>query len=163
VRCRHASFFLALAEDTEPRLRGPEDVEWLERLETEHDNLRDALSWALEQEEADELGLRLAGALWLFWEAHGHYGEGGRWLEEALEKVGQASAAARAKALEGLGWAAYRQGDTDRAMRIAEEGLKLSDEGGLGGVVTADFLRISGGWQRCRATASGQENYSKNP
>lgn len=93
---------------------------------------------------AAELELRLAGALWPFWEAHGHYSEGGRWLEEALEKDGQASAAARAKALEGLGWSMYRQGDTDRAKAIAEEGLRLSDEGGLGGVVTADFLCMSG-------------------
>src|SRR5919112_2007506 len=143
VRRQHASFFLSLTEEPELRLRGAEDVEWLERLEAEHDNLRAALSWVLERGEA-ELGLRLAGALWPFWEAHGHYSEGRRWLEEALEKDGQASAAARAKALEGLGWSTYRQGDTDRAKAIAEEGLRLSDEGGLGGVVTADFLCMSG-------------------
>jgi non-specific serine/threonine protein kinase len=143
VQRRHASFFLALAEDAEPKLQGPEDVEWLERLEVEHDNLRAALSWTLERGEA-ELGLRLAGASWPFWEAHGHYSEGRRWLEEVLEKDGQASAAARAKALEGAGWSMYRLGDTDRAKEVAEEGLRLSDEGGLGGVVTADFLRMSG-------------------
>ena len=61
VRRRHASFFLALAEEAEPRLRGPEDMEWLERLEVEHDNLRAALSWALERGEA-ELGLRSGGS-----------------------------------------------------------------------------------------------------
>ena len=33
VRHRYAAFFLALAEGAEPRLRGPEDVEWLDRLE----------------------------------------------------------------------------------------------------------------------------------
>ena len=44
IRRRHASFFLALAEEAEPKLRGAEDTEWLERLETEHDNLRAALS-----------------------------------------------------------------------------------------------------------------------
>jgi predicted ATPase len=43
VQRQHASFFLALAEFAEPRLRGPEDIEWLERLETEHDNLRASL------------------------------------------------------------------------------------------------------------------------
>ena len=50
---RHADFFLALAEEAEPRLRGPEDMEWLERLETEHDNMRAALSWALERGEVE--------------------------------------------------------------------------------------------------------------
>jgi predicted ATPase len=48
VQHRHDTFFLALAEEAEPKLRGAEDTEWLERLEAEHDNLRMALSWALE-------------------------------------------------------------------------------------------------------------------
>jgi non-specific serine/threonine protein kinase len=44
ARHRHATYFLTLAEQAEPRLLGPEDREWLERLEREHDNLRAALS-----------------------------------------------------------------------------------------------------------------------
>ena len=143
VRRRHATFFLALAEEAEPRLRGPEDREWLERLETEHDNLRAALSWALEQREA-ELGLRLAGALWLFWEAHGHYGEGHRWLEQMLARGSQASASARAKALEGVGQLIFDSDERDEAVIAAREGLKLSDEAELGGTVRAKFLDILG-------------------
>jgi predicted ATPase len=125
IRRRHAGFFLALAEDAEPRLRGPEDMEWLERLEAEHDNLRAALSWALEPREP-QLGLRLAGALWMFWHAHGHYGEGRKWLEEALAKDDRTSVAARLKALEGVFWLTYDQQDLDRAEAAAQEGLELS-------------------------------------
>src|SRR5215216_5206437 len=121
VRRRHASFFLTLAEEAEPRLRGPEDMEWLERLEVEHDNMRAALSWAMEQEEADELGLRLAGALWLFWEGHGHYGEGHRWLEQVLARDSQVSAAARAKALEGVGWLIFESDERDEAVTADRE------------------------------------------
>jgi predicted ATPase len=44
IKRAHAEYFLALAEEAEPRLRGPEDVEWLERLEAEHDNIRAALA-----------------------------------------------------------------------------------------------------------------------
>jgi predicted ATPase/DNA-binding SARP family transcriptional activator/DNA-binding CsgD family transcriptional regulator len=144
VRRQHASFFLTLAEEAEPRLRGPEDMEWLERLEVEHDNMRAALSWATEQEEADELGLRLAGALWLFWEGHGHYAEGHRWLEQVLARDSQVSAAARAKALEGVGWLIFESNERDEAVTAAREGLKLSDEAGLGGAVRAKFLDILG-------------------
>jgi DNA-binding CsgD family transcriptional regulator/tetratricopeptide (TPR) repeat protein len=143
VQRRHASLFVALAEYAEPRLRGPEDVVWLEHLETEHDNMRAALSWSLERGEA-ELGLRLAGALWTLWEAHGHYSEGRRWLEKALEKGGRASAAARAKALEGFGWLVFRAGETNRAVVAAEEGLELSDDAGLGGADRAKFLGLLG-------------------
>jgi len=100
IRRLHAEYFLALAEEGESRLREPGEARWLERLDLEHDNMRAALSWTLESGEA-ELGLRLAGALWRFWWMRGHYGEGRRWLEEALAKDGPASAV-RAKALEAV-------------------------------------------------------------
>jgi tetratricopeptide (TPR) repeat protein len=129
-------------------LRGPEDMEWLERLEAEHDNLRTALSWAREQQETERI-LRLAGALWHFWEARGHYGEGKRWLEESLKREIRTSADARAKALEGLSWFTFRRGDTDRAKSIAEAGLRLSHEAELTGAWVAKFLRLLG-WMEDR-------------
>ena len=104
---RHAEYYLELAERAKPKLRGPRQVAWLELLETEHDNFRAVLSWALgrratEPDEHAELGVRLAAALWRFWEAHGHPGEGRRWLEAVLsESCGPP--VARAEALNGAG------------------------------------------------------------
>jgi predicted ATPase/DNA-binding SARP family transcriptional activator/DNA-binding CsgD family transcriptional regulator len=142
IRRLHAEYFLALAERGESKLRGEEEAKWLERLEAEHDNMRSALSWALGGADV-ELGLRLVGALWLFWDARGHYEEGRKWCEGALEK-GKRAVAPRAKVLAGLGYLVNRQGDLGRAEEAAEEGLKLSKEAGIKGVVVPDFLLILG-------------------
>jgi DNA-binding CsgD family transcriptional regulator len=69
--------------------------------------------------------LRVAGALGEFWFLRGHFGEGRRWLEDALAKAGPASTAARATALHRLSFLAFLQGDLDRAQETSEEGLKL--------------------------------------
>jgi predicted ATPase len=45
IKRAHAQYFLALAEEAHPELRGPGQLEWLERLEAEHDNMRAALSF----------------------------------------------------------------------------------------------------------------------
>ena len=127
IRHQHAEFFLALAEEAEPGLRGPQDREWLELLEAEHDNMRAALSWALEREEV-ELGLLLGGALGTFWNAHGHLGEGRRWLEAALGRGAQASVVARLRALKALYWVTLEQWDNDRAEAVAQEAMELSAE-----------------------------------
>jgi predicted ATPase/class 3 adenylate cyclase len=125
IRRAHAQYFLALAEEGEAQVRGPEAAKWLERLEAEHDNMRAALSWSLGQEEV-ELGLRLGGALWRFWWMRSHYSEGRRWLENALAIDGRGSPSARAMALAGIGEIASHQGDLDQAQEACEQGLELS-------------------------------------
>jgi len=122
---RHAEFFLALAEEAEPGVEGAQQAAWLERLEAEHDNLRTALSWSLERGEEAELGLRVGEALGQFWYLRGYFGEGRRWLEEALAKASPTSTATRANALRRLSFLAFMQGDLDRAQEASEEGLKL--------------------------------------
>jgi tetratricopeptide (TPR) repeat protein len=96
----------------------------LERLEAEHDNMRTALSWALERKEA-ELVLRLGGALSWFWSVRGYHSEGRRWLEAALAMDGRGSPEVRAMALAGAGALAEEQGDLDRAQEACQEGLDL--------------------------------------
>jgi len=149
MKCAHAGYFLSLAEQAEPRLWGPEDAVWLDRLGQEHDNMRAALSWSVEHGEA-ELAMRLGGALRWFWYMEGYYGEGRTWLEAVLVKDGRASAQARARVLEGIGWLANQQGDIDRAEATAEAGLKLSAEAELGEVLAANFQDILGDAARHR-------------
>jgi predicted ATPase/class 3 adenylate cyclase len=96
LRQRHADYYLALAELAYSQLRGPEQGLWLARLEAEHDNLRTALEW---YKTADpERCLRLACALWRFWEMHSHLSEGRAWLRDLLQLSSGAPAALRARA-----------------------------------------------------------------
>jgi tetratricopeptide (TPR) repeat protein len=124
IKRAHAQYFLTLAEVAFPELRGPEQLEWLERLEVKHDNMRAALSWASQRKEA-QMALRLGGALWLFWFVRGYHSEGRRWLQEALAIDERGSPDSRAMALAGVGWLAYQQGDFDRAQEACEKGLDL--------------------------------------
>lgn len=123
IKGAHAEFYLALAERANAELRGPDQLEWLQRLDAEHDNMRAALRWELQQGET-ELMLRLGGAMWLFWSVRGHYGEGRRWLEEALAMDGRGPIESRAMALAGVGVLARDQGDFDRAEEALAEGLE---------------------------------------
>src|SRR5215204_6080122 len=120
----HAQYFLTLAEGAYPESKGANQLEWIERLEAEHDNMRAALSWTLERKEA-EVALRLGGALGGFWVVRGYHSEGRRWLEEALAMDGRVPPEVRAMALAGVGWLALQQGDFDRAQEACEEGLEL--------------------------------------
>jgi predicted ATPase/DNA-binding XRE family transcriptional regulator len=129
VRRAHAAFYLAFAERAEPELTGPDQAEWLHRLESEHDNLRAALGWARDHGEG-ELWLRLSGALWRFWELGFHLREGRDWLEGALAADRGARASVRAQALNGVANLAYGQGDVAQAAVYQEESLALARAAG---------------------------------
>ena len=124
IKRAHVEYFLALAEEAEPELKGPDQLEWLQGLEAEQDNMRANLGWALQRGET-ELVLRLGGALWWFWFVRGRYSEGRRWLEEGLAMDARGSLESRAMALAGVGSLAYEQDELDRAEEACKEGLDL--------------------------------------
>jgi non-specific serine/threonine protein kinase len=134
IGARHASYVGELAELAAARFRGPEQSAWLDRLETEHGNVRAALERSLVEGDV-ETAVRLAGAVAPFWDLHGHYTEGRRWLERALAAMEAGAADARVRAFNGLGTLALIQGDLDRAIAACEAAADISrrigDQGGL--------------------------------
>jgi DNA-binding NarL/FixJ family response regulator len=116
ARRAHLLYFLAQAELAEPLLYEAEGPTWLRRLSSEHDNLRAALSWALNAEQT-ELALRLAASLYRFWRLRGYVHEARRWLAHALHapsEIGRESKAfqfGRARALNASGVLARDAGD----------------------------------------------------
>ncbi len=124
ARRRHAAYFLALAEVAEPELAGPEQETWLERLESEHDNLRRALVTLQTFADGSE-ALRLAAALWRFWWRRGYLSEGRLWLEPALAAGEDVEPSVRAAAHDGAGALAEAQGDLPAAAAHHEAALQL--------------------------------------
>src|SRR5579859_3465065 len=131
ARGRHAAYYLALAERTEPELGGPDQAVWLGRLDREHDNLRAALSWFIECRDA-EGAHRLAGALRRFWSARGYIWEGRRWFQRvlSLERGDPIAPSARVAALAGAAMLAMDQGAYEEASPLCAEAVTLAQEDG---------------------------------
>jgi tetratricopeptide (TPR) repeat protein len=107
----HASWVLALARRAEPELTGPDQERWFGTLAREIANIRAALTWSLDTQDA-EIALNLCGTLYRFWATSGRYEEGGRWIAAALElPPTNTSPAQRGHALLGAGVMAYFRGD----------------------------------------------------
>ncbi|HYO51038.1 MAG TPA: tetratricopeptide repeat protein [Chloroflexia bacterium] len=136
VRREHAAFFVRFAEQAEPQLLRGEQGGLLDRLEREHDNLRAALRWLLDEGEG-ETAARLAGSLWWFWYARAYFTEGRRWLEQIVARCPQLPARLKGKVLQGVAVLAWSQGDYDTSTEAATESLALrraiDDKAGFAG------------------------------
>jgi tetratricopeptide (TPR) repeat protein len=129
---QHTAYYLALAEEAAAALDGPEAIAWLARLDTEHDNLRAALRWALDRGDR-VTALRLAGALWRFWAQRGHLSEGRRWFSEAFAlpgDAGPATPAAQVNWLVGAARLAMDQAAFDEAAAYCAQAAALTREHG---------------------------------
>ena len=120
---RRAAFFLALAEEAEPELRGVRQVEWLDRMENESPNFRAVMAWTKEAGET-ETAARVGWGLHSFWWIRGYHQEGRRWMEVALEH--DLPPALRARALHAAASATFAQGDYPVAEERWREALDLS-------------------------------------
>ena len=149
---RRRDWFLALVEEAEPNLSGPEQGSWLNRLERDHDNLRAALAFSHDHADGGEAGLRLAGSLWKFWLIRGYFSEGRGFLERALARSGGIDPSLRAKALSRVGILAESQGDYTAAIASYEEGLSIHRSSG-------DTLNVASILTNLGNMASSQGNW----
>jgi non-specific serine/threonine protein kinase len=171
VRDRHLDFFVMLAEEAEPELFKPDQVSWLNKLETEHENLRAAAAWSLER-KAGTSALRLVGALSWFWQTRGHSREGRVLSSQILSSpITMERTAARAKALSIAGLVQWVLGRESDVRILIEEALDIATEIGdqpiiarsrvfLGAVVSTHgnyregISLIEEGLEECRALGS---------
>jgi predicted ATPase/class 3 adenylate cyclase/Tfp pilus assembly protein PilF len=142
--------------DADQYVYGTDGGLWLERFETEHDNFRGAMEWAIEHDPND-LGLRLPESMWRFWELRGHFTEGRLWLERALAAAPEGPPGLRALALDGLGNIAGLQGDLRVAQNAHDRSLaiwrKLGDRKSMAGALSnlGNIVELQGDFIRARA------------
>jgi predicted ATPase/DNA-binding SARP family transcriptional activator len=109
TRGRHLEHFVSFAEEAEPKLADRDQISWFARLEDEHDNLRAALAFALDNDPSS--ALRLAVGVRRFWQIHGYLVEGRQALESALAATPAVPSELRANALNMSGILAGEQGE----------------------------------------------------
>ena len=129
LRGRHARYFTALAEQTEPTSYTSTESTASQQLEAELPNLRAALAWEIEQ-GATELLLRLTVALWQFW-VQVSPTEGFIWLERAVgttTKVPRRLHGKRARLLAATAQLAWWRGDLARTMELLDESKAVARE-----------------------------------
>ena len=130
VRDRHLDWFLHEAEGEGVYWRRNTDAAWLERVETDHDNYRAALTYARSAGDAAR-ELRLANALRYFWRVRGYVGEGRRRLEAAVELSERVEPALRARTLGETGVMAFAAGDYGRARELWSAALPIFEQFGV--------------------------------
>ncbi len=130
---RHRDWYLKLVREAAPAFfRGPESAAWLDRLEAEHDNLRAALAWSLNEPGGAPAALELGAGLWRFWEIRGYLFEGRESLERVLAMTAGEPSAIRADVLTGAAILAAGQGDHGAAVRLHEQSLRTHEQLGDG-------------------------------
>ncbi|MFN3333416.1 MAG: ATP-binding protein, partial [Caldilinea sp.] len=141
LRQRHADHYASCAQQIAAHLHGPSQALALIWLERNSDNLRAALTWLLNTQQVEQAA-ELGCALGAFWQRHGHYGEGRRWLDRILSALAQSSAPAtlRARTLQTAAMLAYRQGDWQIAQPwLAECDAIFTAAGDLRGQASVTF------------------------
>src|SRR4051794_37637464 len=109
---RHRVWYLQFVRKAAPAFfRGPESAATLDRIEAEHDNLRAALAWSLNDPRGADDALELVAGLWRFWEIRGYVTEGRQWLERVLAASPEDVSATRGDVLTAAGIMAANQGD----------------------------------------------------
>jgi predicted ATPase/DNA-binding NarL/FixJ family response regulator len=154
----HATYYLKLAEEAEPALKGPQPRRWLERLQREHDNLREALCFFIAQGEmhnGTEMALRMGKALERFWIIGGHVKEGRDLLERAVKSGQKVPAPIRGHALCILATLTRYQGDFQAAATACEESLSIfRDLGDPAGIAGSLYRLGYVAWMRGDAAAA---------
>ena len=152
----HAAYYLSLVEEAEPHLLGTEQVKWLARLDQEHENIRFALIWLLDQAQIKGSSqathaLRLCAMLYRFWWTRGFLREGITFLQQALNVRKGVEVRIQARVLYVLSMHMFLVEGVEQAEKFCQESLVLyKDVGETAGIAACLFLQGRFARNRCQ-------------
>ncbi len=122
--------YLRLAEEVTPKLREQYQQLWYNWLETENDNIRAALAWAVRHGRIEE-GLRIGTAMYPFWHTRAYAREGRAWFERLLKQADdRVSLEARVYSLTWLSVLVAIDGDMQTSTARGEEAMAMCEAAG---------------------------------
>jgi tetratricopeptide (TPR) repeat protein len=123
ARDRHAVWYIELAASSEDALHGPQQVQWLQRLDADLQNFETALRWITGSGStiAPGEGWRMISALWWFCFVRGYWNNLHTWLLYFYHQDPPTDPAVRAIAIGRTGNLAWLRGDTQTAERLVAE------------------------------------------
>lgn len=84
ARQAHCDWYLRFAETAEPHTFGGADqLEWINRIDNEHNNLRAAIEWSISKGNWTTAA-RFIKYLWWAWQCRGRYGESAEYIERCF-------------------------------------------------------------------------------
>ena len=142
---RHAAYFLALAQPAAAELAGPGQLAWLDRLETEHDNLWAAMSWLVDHGPLEQ-EVHLFLVTWRFWWLRGHAAEFVRLGDKIVANSQDLPPYQHAMALTGTAFILIANDDLAQAQTVLEQSLPLYRQAAetLAKILPATVLAILG-------------------
>ncbi len=118
----HQDWYVALAERAGPELRGIDQLVWLRRMESEHDNLRAALERSYQTGDIG-VAFRIVGSIAWFWFLHSNLAEGWHWFETLIAQRSDVPTIHRTRVLIAAGQFAWEQSKDDQAKQWLQEAL----------------------------------------
>lgn len=129
VRAVHLEYFTTWSESTAAGLKDKQRATTLDLFEVEYPNLRAALTWTSGRDQPDA-GLRLAKAIWKFWQYRAYFSEGRDWLHRLLDATRDEPTEERMVGFEAAGVLAWNQGDLASAQQLLQRALTIADARG---------------------------------
>jgi predicted ATPase/DNA-binding SARP family transcriptional activator len=120
LRRLHAGHYLGLARLSDAAWQGADQLAWMAAVQADLDNLRAAMTWAVERQDSEQ-ALFLAGNLGWFWWMAGAATEGAHWLCTALAVPGEPDPNTRARALAWTAFLAVVSGDTETYGKLKDQ------------------------------------------